>query len=290
MKQISRKIAVAVISLIVLATLTLYAVSEWRLTRTYSVQPISLEIPTDAAAIAEGKRIATVRGCRDCHGDNLAGKTVLEDGAIGNIYASNLTRGVGGVGNDYGSHDFVRAIRHGLKTSGQPIRFMPAMEYYTINDSDVAALVAYIHSVPAVDNDPGKTSIGPLGRALWLAGQMDIVAAAEVIPHEAPRPETAVVGSTVEYGSYLAQGCIACHTPSFKGGPMPGAAADVPIAADLTTTGSVGEWTLAEFTAVLRTGVRPDGSELNPAMPWPATQAMTDTELEALYLFFRSLE
>lgn len=277
------------LGLVAASFIGLYIISQQRLNKVYDINPAPVSIPTDEAAIAEGARLATVRGCHDCHGADLAGKMVLEDPAIGNIYASNLTRGVGGVGKDYDVQDYVVAIRHGVKMDGKPIRFMPAMEFYSLNDEDVSALVAYIYSLPAVDNEPGVTTIGPVGRALWLAGQMDILVAAETIEHGAPRPEAAVVGATIEYGSYLAQGCIGCHTLTFKGGPMPGAAADVPPAADLTMTGSIGGWTKDEFIATLRTGIRPDNSPLNPAMPWIATKAMTDTELEALYLFFRSL-
>lgn len=47
-------------------------------------------------------------------------------------------------------------------------------------------------------------------------------------------------------------------------------------------------WTLADFTTALRTGKRPDGSELNPVMPWKLTALMTDQEIEALWNYLRS--
>lgn len=276
--------------LVVMGIAILYIVSNRRLTKSYTITPASVVIPNNPATLDEGERLAQVRGCSDCHGADLAGGTVLDDPAIGRIYASNLTSGEGGVGADYSAQDWVTAIRHGVKITGKPARFMPSIEYYTMNDADIGALVAYIQSVPPVNNEPGETSIGPVGRMLWLTGQMPIMVSAEIIPHDAERPETVEVGATVAYGNYLAQSCIGCHTPSFKGGPLPGAAPDAPQASDLTSAGNIGTWSAEEFTTVLRTGVRPDGSDLDPSMPWAATKVMTDVELEALYLFFQSLE
>ena len=49
-------------------------------------------------------------------------------------------------------------------------------------------------------------------------------------------------------------------------------------------------YALAQFSAALRTGVRPDGRKMEPQyMPWSAFSAMTDTEVEALYRYLGSL-
>ena len=39
----------------------------------------------------------------------------------------------------------------------------------------------------------------------------------------------------------------------------------------------------------MRTGTRPDGSELHPLMPWREFGTMTDTELDALWAHFGTL-
>lgn len=61
-------------------------------------------------------------------------------------------------------------------------------------------------------------------------------------------------------------------------------------AANLTPAGNLGHWTYEGFATALRTGITPDGKVLDPAvMPWPMALEMTDTELEALWLYIRSL-
>ena len=50
------------------------------------------------------------------------------------------------------------------------------------------------------------------------------------------------------------------------------------------------DWTLEQFGAALRTGVRPDGRKMEPQyMPWSAFSALTDTEVEALYQYLQTL-
>ena len=67
------------------------------------------------AAIAHGKRIFQFRGCEACHGEQLEGKVYLEDPALGQVNASNLTTGQGGVGSEYTDSDWVRAICYGIR-------------------------------------------------------------------------------------------------------------------------------------------------------------------------------
>ena len=38
----------------------------------------------------------------------------------------------------------------------------------------------------------------------------------------------------------------------------------------------------------MREGRRPDGRELSQVMPWPLFAEMTDTELQALWLYLRT--
>ena len=52
----------------------------------------------------------------------------------------------------------------------------------------------------------------------------------------------------------------------------------------------IGSWTLDDFVTAMQTGVNPDGHELRPPMPWQAFVQMTPEELEALYLYFQSIE
>src|SRR4051812_42765167 len=63
--------------------------------KTYAVNVRPVAIPTDTTSIAHGQHIAQTRGCIDCHGRDFAGAKVIEDGAMGRLYGSNITKGKG---------------------------------------------------------------------------------------------------------------------------------------------------------------------------------------------------
>ncbi len=62
-----------------------------------------------------------------------------------------------------------------------------------------------------------------------------------------------------------------------------------PPAANLTPGGELAGWSDADIMRALREGKRPDGSALNPFMPWKATRYMTDDEIAALVRYLRSV-
>jgi len=90
-------------------------------------------------------------------------------------------------------------------------------------------------------------------------------------------------------GRYLADiaGCHGCHGTGLSGGPVAGPPG-LPPASNLTTAG-IGDWTEADFVRAMRNGRRPDGSSLDPFMPWEVFGKMTDDELHALWLYLRSV-
>jgi mono/diheme cytochrome c family protein len=51
----------------------------------------------------------------------------------------------------------------------------------------------------------------------------------------------------------------------------------------------LGAWTDAEIVKALRTGVRPDGRQLAPVMPYMGYSRMTDTDAGAIIAYLRSL-
>jgi mono/diheme cytochrome c family protein len=277
------------VGLIIIAAVVVVVITNRRLNATYDIAVEPIEIPSDEEALVRGEHVATVRGCTDCHTKNLAGGTLIDEPAIGQINPSNLTSGAGGIGGSYTDTDWVRAIRHGVGPDGKPLIFMPSQEFYFLSDEDLGALIAYLKTVPPVDNQPPTITIGPLGRVLFLAGQIDLVPA-EKIDHKAPRPVGADPRVTVAYGQYLAVGCAGCHGPGFSGGPIPGVPPEWPAAANLTPGGDLANWSDQEFIDTLRHGVTPEGKELDSQyMPWPTYSQMTFDELKAIWLYLQSL-
>ena len=86
--------------------------------------------------------------------------------------------------------------------------------------------------------------------------------------------------------------CVGCHGPGFSGGRIPGGPPDWPPASNLTPgEGSVlTRYDSAEkFVAMMRSGKRPDGSDVNRAMPFESLRNINDVDLRATYAFLRSL-
>jgi mono/diheme cytochrome c family protein len=279
------------VGLIVIGALAIYTISESRVQKIYTTQPEAITISSDAAMIERGRHlVVNVMACVICHGDNLAGGTVLDDSAIGHAYAANLTTGNGGIGGRLSDTDIVRVLRHGVKPDGRSLFVMPVEDYVALNETDMAAIIAYLRSVPTVDQQQPVNSIGPIGRALLTFNQANLLSA-ETVPQTGGFPAAVSAGPTVEYGRYLARasGCMGCHGATLSGGPIPGGPPGLPPPLNITPAGVVAEWTDAQLATLIRTGKRPDGSQINAFMPYQAYAGLTDQELQAIIAYLRSV-
>jgi cytochrome c553 len=282
-------VLVGLLVIVAIASTGIYLASEARLNATFSVPENAIAFHNSGEVIAEGEHLAVIRGCTDCHSEDLGGKVMIDDPMLGVIYATNLTDGSGGLAGSYTDEALVRAIRHGVDLDGKGLLVMPSQEFFVFSDEDVNALVAYIRSLPAVDREIPASELSLLGRALFVAGQLPPLAA-EVIEHDVARPEAPEAAVDVAYGEYLAVTCTGCHGIDFAGAPVPGAPPDAPPASNLTPGGSLAGWDEADFIQAFRTGVTPAGKTLDPTqMPWPTLGMMTDLELQALWRFLQSL-
>jgi mono/diheme cytochrome c family protein len=254
--------------------------------RTYMPPSDDIAVPTDAASIARGKHLVeAVAVCTICHGEDLGGKLAFEDAFLGRGYTANLTSGRGGVGRTYSTADWVRSIRYGVRPNGRGIIFMPSDYFNRISDADLGAMIAYLKSLPPVDNERTAVEINPAARLMIDLGMFGDVVRAARIDFRTPRPPP-----PSDPGAYLVTlgGCTFCHGPHLTGGqgPEPGA----PSGPDLTASGSMSRWSLADFVATMRNGVDPAGHLIKPKyMPWLGYRNMTDDELRSIWEYLRSL-
>lgn len=286
------KIVGIVFGVLVLAFVALYIIGsvKWsRMHGKYNVPVETLTIPTDEASIARGEHIATLHLCRICHTEALSGQAVSIPGLL-TFGIPNLTSGVGGVGATNTDEDWVRAIRHGVGHDYRGLVMMPARTFYYLSDKDLSALIAYLKSLPPVDNELPPTDLGPLGRVMLALGQLppDIIPNVTMIEHDAPRPVAPEPGVTVEYGEYLAYTCALCHGPNFNGQTVQIDGPPV-LSTNLTPGSELRSWSEEDFIATLRTGVTPSGHQLKGEMPWKYLGQMTDDELKAVWLYLQSL-
>jgi mono/diheme cytochrome c family protein len=126
-----------------------------------------------------------------------------------------------------------------------------------------------------------------------------------VLPHRAAANADAQ-DSQIARGKYLVTvaSCTDCHTPGFflgkpdmtryLGGSEVGF--EIPglgvfhgrnLTPDRET--GLGNWTADQIVAAIQTGVRPDGRQLAPTMPWQAFSHMTKEDAYAIAAFLKSL-
>ncbi|MGP6085699.1 c-type cytochrome [Antarctobacter jejuensis] len=237
-------------------------------------------------------------GCGNCHtplgpqgpvmDQNLGGRLVEKNPAFTAI-APNITPA--GAVSDWTDGELAKAIREGIRPDGSVIGPpMPILLYRGLSDDDVMSMVMYLRSVPAVDLDPGKSTYNiPLPPA--YGPPLDSV----------PHPEE---GVSVEYGAYLAgpvAHCLECHTTFGDMGPMfdthlgrGGFEFHGPwggsVASNITShEDGLAGYSDAELKDMIAKGVRPDGSQMMPPMPYGYLARMTADDMDALILYLRTI-
>jgi mono/diheme cytochrome c family protein len=266
-----------------------------------ALQVVVLQASASADELVERGRylVDTVAGCGNCHtpmGPNgpdtsryLAGGFVIDMAPFRAVVPNITPDPATGIGT-WSEADLARAIREGIRPDGSLIGPpMPYPLYHGIGDEDLAAIVAYLRTVPAVVNEtePSVYRI-PLPPA-WT----DPIASVA-----APDP-----ADQVAYGAYLAGPighCMECHTPMGEHGHPDlehrlgagGFPFDGPwgtsYAANITPAG-LGDWTDAEIERAIREGIHQDGRPLMPPMGFAYYKGISESDMAALIAYLRSL-
>jgi hypothetical protein len=244
---------------------------------------------TTCSALARGRHLVdAVAGCStsDCHGADLAGGRRVDFGPLGFASGPNIT--MGNLGATYSDGELARLIRHGIKKDGRSVLFMPVQDFGWLPDEDVAAIVSYLRSAPAVDRESAGSKVAALGKVLDRRGLI-VFDVARRIDHDHFEPPPAPAPN-VDYGRFLVRGCTGCHGGHLSGGPIPGAPASFATPSNLTPDASgLGTWAYDDFDRALTTGVSKDGKKLDPFMPYEAYGKLDDLEKHALWSYLRSV-
>jgi mono/diheme cytochrome c family protein len=253
--------------------------------------------------------VESVSGCFACHTtydskdpvksyaaatNKGGGGSLAMDGAPW-LYAPNITPDEETGAGRWTDDMFARAIREGIGHDGRALfPMMPYQNYRNYSDEDLASIVVYLRSIPAVRNKLPKSEIPfPLSRLINLVPE----------PLTVPVPEPDA-STRVKHGEYMikAADCAGCHTPrGDKGAPLPGmdyaggnpfddgrGGAVTPM--NLTPDASgISYYDEALFLRTLRTGhvgARP----LSPHMPWWVYKNMTDEDLKSIFAYLRTVK
>lgn len=194
----------------------IYFVSERELDHQYTVADnAALVIPTDAAEIEGGRRIAQLAGCMHCHGDNLAGTVVDDIPNLLRLVAPNISVML----PIYSDAQLATMLRKGVKPNGKSVLFMPSEMFRHLSNEDLARVIAYLRTKPAVaEGVTEKTQLRPIGRLIIANGDYQLAA-----PAIASLPAAAGgfdANDPVSRGRYLTMNfCSECHAQNLQGVP-----------------------------------------------------------------------
>jgi len=270
---------------------------------------LAAQTPASAETLLERGAYLTksVAACGRCHtprdansnpiaGMELAGGAEFSEPGTGHVVAPNITPDrETGIGR-WTQAQIVNAIRNGVRPDGTIIGPpMPFSAYDDLSDRDVTAIAAYLRTVKPIRHAVPKsqytmtlpTSHGP------------------TVTHvEEPRHD-----DRIAYGAYLAgpvAHCIGCHTPLREGGQQldrkrafsggrqlhPYGQPGVLVMSRNVTPDpedGVGKWSDAEIKRATTAGIRPDGTRLSPAMPYPWYKGLRAADLDAMIAYLRTV-
>ncbi|HYN79952.1 MAG TPA: c-type cytochrome [Gemmatimonadaceae bacterium] len=259
-------------ALVIVAVVTVYALSERAIRRTYTEPATNITVPTDAASVAEGMRLAKIRGCAGCHGSQLEGRMLIDHPLMGRLVSPDLTIAA----REYSNAELGRIIRRGVRPDGRSVVVMPSAMYSSLRDDDLGKIIAYIRSLPASEGQRRDVTLRLGGRVMFAAGKFKPtvveVREAEAASASLPRP-----GEANSEGAYLARTvCTECHGTKLEGDQR--GSPDLRIAAG---------YTLEQFTHLMRTGKALGGRELElmSSVARNRLRHFTDDEIQALHAY-----
>jgi cytochrome c553 len=267
--------AIALVGVALLGISWIYYGSHAALTHRFEVSATTLAIPTDAAEIAEGKRLAQITGCTHCHGETFGGQFLHDFPKVARFVAPNVS----GVMKHYDDSQLEAVIRRGVKADGTGVMFMPSEMFRHLRDEDVARVISYLRTVPAVDGTAERTEIRLLGRFLLAKGDFKT---APLNIESLPAPvNTFDAADPVSHGRYLVMNlCTECHAQDLNG---------LPIAHSPPLTSAKG-YSAEQFAQLMRDGVGAGGRQFELMTPTSKARFahLRDDEVHAIYTFLQS--
>jgi mono/diheme cytochrome c family protein len=183
-----------------------------------------------------------------------------------------------------------RALREGTGHDGRTLdRTMPYWNFRNLTDEDLASVIVFLRSIPAVHRRLPKRNLAEEPVIDW---RPDVQPPA--LPSDAP--------AAARRGEYLVHigNCTACHTTANpQGRPIPGMLFGggrvfvrpwgTAASANLTRDPSgIAYYDEAQFIRTIRTG-HVGARALSRTMPYPVYRSLSDDDLKAIFAYLRML-
>ncbi|MEO8720076.1 MAG: cytochrome C [Ginsengibacter sp.] len=273
-----------------------------------------LHVAITTERVQHGEYLANhVTLCMDCHstrnwkkfsgplepGTNGKGGELFNEkmGFPGTFYSKNITPFHL---KDWTDGEIFRTITTGVNKYGNALfPVMPYHYYGEMDKEDIYDIIAYIRSLPAIENKTPDHEI---------AFPMNFIV--NTIPEKASLVQKPSKADTIQYGAYLVNSaaCMECHTQAKKGQIIPslafsgGRVFEMPngevhsanITPDKQT--GIGSWTVDQFVTRFKTYSNPANvvdmgqKDINTIMPWVMFAGMDSSDLRSIYSYLKTLK
>jgi mono/diheme cytochrome c family protein len=257
----------------------------------------------EAAVVKQGEYLARAGDCIACHttpgGKLFAGGRAMPT-PFGTLYSSNITpdrdTGIG----KWSADEFYAMMHTGRSPDGGLLYpAMPFGAYTKVTRADSDAIFVFLRSVPPVQaaNKPHDLRFPYNNRSLILGWRTLFFQEGTYQPDRTKSDEW-------NRGAYLVQGlghCAMCHTAinalggssesmAFQGGLIPMQNWYAPSLTSNKEAG-LGDWSLADISELLRTGVSQRGAVYGPMaeVVYNSLQYLTDDDTRAMSVYLKSL-
>lgn len=256
-----------------------------------------------ASMIARGEYLARAGDCIACHtvpGAKMFGGRRAMATPFGTLYSPNISSDKEtGIGK-WTAQQFYTMMHTGRSPDGGLLYpAMPFAAYTKVTRADTDAIFAFLKSVPPVKlpNRPHELRFPYDNRSLLLGWRTLYFHEGEFV---------ADVGHSVEWnrGAYLVQGlghCSMCHTAinalggssesqAFEGGLIPMQAWYAPSLTSNKEAG-LGEWSIEDISALLRSGVSNRGAVYGPMAEVvnDSLQYLSAADIRAMAVYLKAL-
>jgi len=272
-------------------------------TRAQTAPPAAPAPLTHAELIAKGEYLARAGDCIACHtmpsGKPFAGGRPMET-PFGTLFTPNISSDPEtGIGK-WTADQFYRMLHEGRSYDGTLLYpAMPFAAYTKVSREDSDAIYAFLMSTPPVHqpNRPHALRFPYNQRSLLLGWRTLYFRPGQFEPDPT---------QSVEWnrGAYLVEGlghCSLCHTTmnalggsqqakAFQGGLIPMQNWYAPSLTSNAEAG-LGDWSLDDIVALLRTGISPRGAVYGPMAEVvnDSLQYLSDADIRAMAVYLKSL-
>lgn len=205
--------------------------------------------------ISRGEYLVVAANCASCHttasGEFMAGGVAFET-SFGTIYSTNITpdseTGIG----DWSDLDFLHSMRYGVRPNGEHLYpVFPYPAFTKVSNFDMAAMSAYLKTIPAVNYTPPENDLSfPYSqRSLMVIWKYLFLDPGEYEPDSEKSEQW-------NRGAYLVSAlahCSACHSPrNFLGAEQDQMLLSGGAYLDRVRTGEYKNWVAPNLTSSTR--------------------------------------